>query len=232
MGDSKIDLRFLGMGAAFNPALKNTNAFFTVDNDLYLLDCGETAFAQLRDLPALVSADKITAVITHMHSDHVGSLATLIAYCRFVLGKTVTVLFPHEDITKLLALMAIEKPLYSWLSASSAGDKVLFEPIEVEHVNNLRCYGYLITAGEERIYYSGDAKHIPQKVIDLFFEGGVSRIYQDAALEEKNHTTHGSFAEMEKLFPPKERSRVYCMHLDTDFRPLIKEKGFSIPPLL
>jgi ribonuclease BN (tRNA processing enzyme) len=232
MKDVTINLRFLGLGAAFYPALKNTNAFFTVDNDLYLIDCGETAFAQLRDMPALVSAERITAVITHLHSDHVGSLATLIAYCRFALGKNVTVLFPHENITELLKIMAIERTWYSWIPAQEAGEKVTFKAYEVEHVKTMRCYGYLIGLGDERVYYSGDAKHIPQEIIDLFFEGKVNRIYQDAAIEEANCLTHGSFVEIEKIFPPETRSRVFCIHLDTDYRALIKEKGFSIPPLL
>ena len=225
-------LQFLGLGAAFYPALKNNSAFFTVNNDLYLLDCGETVFAQLWNMPALTSAEKITVVITHMHSDHMGSLATLIPYCYFRLKKPVTVLFPHEKITQPLAAMGIAPSLYSWIPASQPGDAVSFEPVEVEHIPNQPCFGYIISLGNEKIYYSGDAKFIPQKILDLFFEGSISKIYQDTALEEKNQTTHGSFAEMEKIFPLNVRSRVYCMHLDTDFRSLIIEKGFSLPPLV
>ncbi|MDR2952605.1 MAG: MBL fold metallo-hydrolase [Treponema sp.] len=232
MNDFLINLRFLGLGAAFYPALKNTNALFTLGGDLYLLDCGETAFAQLRDSPELVKASRIIAVITHLHSDHVGSLATLIAYSRFVLKKNVTVLFPHEDITCLLKIMAIERPWYTWIPAYETGENISIKAYEVEHVSTLRCYGYLFGLGDEHIYYSGDAKHVPQEIIDLFFEGKVNRIYQDVAIEERNHLTHGSFHELETIFPPETRSRVYCIHLDTDFRPLIKEKGFSLPPLV
>ena len=39
-------LKFLGCGAALYPKFYNSNAYFKIDQDLFLLDCGETAFRQ------------------------------------------------------------------------------------------------------------------------------------------------------------------------------------------
>jgi phosphoribosyl 1,2-cyclic phosphodiesterase len=130
--------------------------------------------------------------------------------------------------------MGIESSCYSWIPSleQASGEPVSFQAVEVEHVANMICYGYLVSAGEDTIWYSGDAKHIPPKIIDEYFQGGVKRIYQDSSLEVWDHPTHGSFAELEKIFPPEKRSKIYCIHLDKDYRALIKEKGFSVPELL
>jgi ribonuclease BN (tRNA processing enzyme) len=229
-----IELQFLGLGAAFNPGMENTNAIFTAGEDFYILDCGETAFGKLWNLPALVSAPRITAAITHLHCDHTGSLASLISYCYYVLGKTIRVLHPIENIVSLLNLMGIEHSCYTWLPAlePECMEPVSFQAVEVEHVGNMTCYGYIISSENNRIWYSGDAKRIPPKIANAFLQGGIEKIYQDVSLEVGDHATHGSFTELEKMFPQEKRSHIYCMHLDKDYRGLIREKGFSVPKLL
>ena len=73
-------LRFLGCGGAFNTALGTNAAFFTHNGNLYLLDCGETVFERAKLSGLLDSAKEIFVAVTHFHSDHVGSLGTLLGY--------------------------------------------------------------------------------------------------------------------------------------------------------
>ena len=42
-----LKLHFLGRGAAFYPVFRNTNAFFEKGKNLFFLDFGESAFAQV-----------------------------------------------------------------------------------------------------------------------------------------------------------------------------------------
>ncbi len=42
-----MNLTFLGSGACFYPALHNTSAYFIYNNNLFLLDCGETVYQRL-----------------------------------------------------------------------------------------------------------------------------------------------------------------------------------------
>jgi len=226
-----MKLRFLGLGSAFNPAMENTNAFFLSGNELYLLDCGESAFGRIYDLKVLNNCSRITVAITHLHCDHIGSLGSLISYCAIVLKKPIRVIHPLETVRSLLDLMGIVRSGYSWLPSlgPEKAEAVSFRPIEIEHVDNMRCYGYIVSDSEKTIYFSGDAKFIPPEVIDAFHKGEVDEIYQDSSLETGDHATHGSFKQMEESFAPEFRSRVYCIHLDKDYRETIRAAGFKVP---
>jgi ribonuclease BN (tRNA processing enzyme) len=225
-----MDIRFLGIGSAFNPGMENTNGFFVQGEEFYIIDCGESAFGKLWNHPDLKAASRITAAITHLHGDHVGSLASLISYCHYVLRKTIRVLHPLETVVRLLDLMGIERFTYEYVPRLS-GETVSFEAVEVTHVDNMICFGYVISGPEGKVYYSGDARYVPEPVIRAFLTGEIKRIYQDAALNPGDHGTHGSLAYLEKTFPPETYGRICCMHLDTDYRSLLKEKGFALAPL-
>ncbi|MDR1863071.1 MAG: MBL fold metallo-hydrolase [Treponema sp.] len=225
-----MDVKFLGIGSAFNPRMDNTNGFFMWEDQFYLIDCGETAFGKLWNHPDFKSMSRITVVITHLHGDHAGSLASLISYSYYVLGKTIRVLHPLETVVRLLDLMGIDRFCYEYVPQLS-GEAVSFEAVEVEHVGNMSCFGYVISGPEGRIYYSGDAKYVPETVIRAFLGGEIQRIYQDAALNPGDHSTHGSLAYLEKTFPPETYSRICCIHLDTDYRQTLREKGFALPSL-
>jgi ribonuclease BN (tRNA processing enzyme) len=225
-----MDIRFLGIGSAFNPGMENTNGFFVQGEDLYIIDCGESAFGKLWDHPDLRTASRITVVITHLHGDHVGSLASLISYSYYVLGKTIRVFHPLETVVQLLDIMGIDRFSYEYVSRLS-GETVSFAAVEVEHVDNMVCFGYVISGPEEKVYYSGDAKRVPETIIRAFLNGEIKRIYQDAALNPGDHGTHGSLAYLEKTFPPESYSRISCIHLDTDYRSLLQKKGFALVPL-
>ena len=75
-----MNLSFLGKGAAFYPAFGNTNAFFEKDGDLFFLDFGESAFEKAVRLLDMASYRHVYVLITHLHADHVGSLASLLSY--------------------------------------------------------------------------------------------------------------------------------------------------------
>ncbi len=227
-----MDLTFLGTGAAFNPAMDNSNACFSQNGEFFLLDCGESTFGRIWDLPELLSATRISVVVTHLHCDHVGSLGSLVSYCRYVLDKPIRIVHPLDTVVQLLDLMGIERSNYEYLPLYPQHDGISFEPIEVEHVENMRCFGYIVTTGDTRFYYSGDSTSIPNTVLQQFLENKIERIYQDTSLHASDHPTHGTLEELERLFVKSERSRVFCIHLDSDFRSVLKEKGFGLVPLL
>ncbi len=227
-----MELTFLGIGAAFNPAMDNSNAFFSYKKEFFLLDCGETTFGKIYNLKEFVEAEQISVMVTHLHCDHVGSLASLISYCYYVLNKPVLVVHPLDTIVKLLSLMGIKRENYTYKTLYPNTNEVYFEPIEVDHVPDMRCFGYVVQAGSLSFYYSGDAISIPQSVLERFRSKEIEHIYQDTSLEKSNHPTHGSLADLEGIFSLEERARVFCMHLDSDFRPLLKEKGFGLITLL
>ena len=93
-----MELKFLGRGAAFYPAFGNTNAFFTEGEALFFLDFGESAFEKAVRLLDLRKYRRVWVLITHLHADHAGSLASLCSYTHIVLGVTVRVVHPESTV--------------------------------------------------------------------------------------------------------------------------------------
>ena len=63
-----MELKFLGIGSAFETKLYNTSAFFIEDKKLFLIDCGETTFAQLTSQKFLIDIKEIFVAFTHTHT--------------------------------------------------------------------------------------------------------------------------------------------------------------------
>ena len=127
-------LRFLGCGGAFNAALGTNAAFFTHNGNLYLLDCGETVFERAKLSGLLDSAKEIFVAVTHFHSDHVGSLGTLLGYCYFILKKPATVIYPTDKMKTLMTLMGMPENQYRLLHSLDA-DGVRLSPVPATYVS-------------------------------------------------------------------------------------------------
>lgn len=228
-----MDLKFFGSGSAFNPAMENSNACFAAGGEFFLLDCGETAFGRVWNDESYLKCEEVVALITHLHADHVGSLGSLISYSYYVTGKKVTVAHPLETIVQLLDLLGIDRACYEFRKlaegeACSFGNGVSAKPIAVEHVQNMRCFGYLLSDGRESVYFSGDAKSVPDEVLSGLQDGSIDRIYQDTSNKESDHPTHAQLSYLEKVIPSARRNRVFSMHLDYDYRELLRAKGFGV----
>lgn len=224
-----MTLTFLGKGAAFYPAYGNTGAYFWHGKNLYLLDCGETTFGILQQKGVLDSPARVYVLVTHLHADHVGSLASLISYLYYEKNIQPVVFHPEQTINALLALEGIEPMTYHYLPHMTEPDQAFIaEPVKVKHVEGMECYGYLLKSETEVIYYSGDAAEIPADVLTAFLNGAISRIYQDTATHDSEHPSHYYYKEMETVIPRELRSKVYCMHLDGPYEDILKESGFQI----
>lgn len=226
--NKEAQLHFLGIGSAFNPVWKNTSAYFTKGNHLFLLDAGESVFGTLFEKGYLKKYAKIMVFITHTHADHVGSLPSILSYCYFVLGKKVDVYYPKQELQILLDYMGIEREAYELhCGIDWRFDDVSFHAIPVRHADDIYCCGYRISGPEGTIYYSGDGYQVPEEILEDFFAGKINRIYQDTTEFPSSHPSHCPLEELERLFPEKDRSRVFCMHFTTDFFEKLEQLGFS-----
>lgn len=224
-----MELKFLGTGSAFNPAMKNTSAYFTYNKNFFLIDCGESVFEQIYWFEELRASEGIYVLITHLHTDHVGSLGSLISYCHYVLEKDIHIIHPSGAIVQLLALLGIESGYYRYHQEFPAVlADIQITAVPVEHVKDMRCYGYLIAAAGETIYYSGDASGIPEHILADFLAGRISRCYQDTASRRSAHSTHCYVGDLEQLIPPAKRAAVCCMHLDGKNEAMLRAKGFDV----
>lgn len=234
-------LKFLGTGSCFNTSLYNTSAYAVIkDNSIktmILFDCGETVFARLKELNLLNDINEIFIYITHTHSDHIGSLPSLIFYLNIALNIKPTICFPTEDVKNFLKLSNVDDNLYKYKILHD-NNKNLYV-IKQKHSKLFNVFGYLIKIENSWIYYSGDSKEINLDVMCAFnhklhianskisdkitiseFYQDVTRFYNDA---------HINIRDLAKLIRKEDRIKITCMHFDDEETiKLAKSYGFKI----
>ena len=217
-------LRFLGCGGAFNAALGTNAAFFTHNGNLYLLDCGETVFERAKLSGLLDSAKEIFVAVTHFHSDHVGSLGTLLGYCYFILKKPATVIYPTDEMKTLMTLMGMPENQYRLLHSLDA-DGVRLSPVPAKH-GDLPAWSYEASCEGETIFYSGDAAEMPVTLLDDLSAGRLAHAYLDAC-DAPESALHLTLNKLLSQVPSALRAKITLMHLNRDYAAFVKAQGFG-----
>lgn len=221
-----MNIRFLGRGSAFNPAYGNTNAYLSLGSDLVFLDFGESAFAKAVRLLNLENRDRMVVLLTHLHADHAGSLASLISYTYCVLKKQVLVVHPVDTVVEMLRLQGISPSFYRYCPTLPQEYPLSAESLEVPHALDMRSFGYILTMGGTRIFYSGDTNCLNPWVREELLQGKFDRVYHDVASSES--ASHCYVRRLAEAVPTEWRSRVYAMHLDSPCEDEFKSLGFSV----
>ncbi|MDL2317498.1 MBL fold metallo-hydrolase [Eubacteriales bacterium OttesenSCG-928-A19] len=225
-----MHLRFLGVGAAFAPEFGNTGAFFIRGDDLFLIDCGEQAFDKLMRSGVLPECPgEVTVVLTHMHSDHCGSLGSLCLYVAERMGRQVTIVHPNEDVRELLAMMGVADNQYSLKSAYEAGG-LRISPMPTRHVPLIPAFSYLLEDEKGGVYYSGDTCELPPQVLYELRGGKIRHAYQEAMYLERppeKGVPHLLYSDLLSMVEHPLRERMTLMHFNVDFRRLAQRDGFQ-----
>ena len=233
-------LNFIGTGSAFNTSLGNNNAYIKKGESLLLIDCGSSTFAKIQERNMLEGIKSLFVLMTHTHPDHVGSLGDLIFYGYYAMGEmgkpSVTVIAPPDlHIEKVLNVVGVNRDTYGYYPSDAgaftwvSNFSILIEPVKVNHVEELNCYGYIIRHKEDAIYYSGDANEIPIRILDRLNTGMFDLFYQDTCKADYDGNVHLSLRKLTEMVKPEYRKRVFCMHLDNGFNiEEAKELGFNV----
>lgn len=233
-------LKFLGRGSAFNIKEGNNSAYIKQNDELVLLDCGESVFERLINKSLLDDVKGVHVLITHLDSDHVGSLSSLIYYCYYIKHIVVNVYFPNSaldlydnDLHNLLNLQGhMEGQDYKFFHLGIGVNNFttfdIVKPIRVKHIETLNCFGYLLYIGVKLIWYSGDCSEIS----NVINEYNIDEFYQDTCLADYKGNVHTSLRVLCEAIPEDRRDKIYCMHIDSDeLIKKAKQEGFNVVEL-
>lgn len=233
-----MDLLFLGRGNSSNEKEGNTSAYFIENRQLFLIDCGETVFSKIMAFQLLNDVDEVHIMITHTHSDHVGSLGSLIMYCYYNVHKYVHFIFSKDvkyknQLITLLNCFGCNSDMYDirdeiWYdNRFRSFDSIRF--METEHVDYLDCYSILFETKNGCVFYTGDSRNM--KNIDYLLNNNtiLDKLYIDVTSSNFVGNVHLYVADLYHHLPKKYHHKVYCMHFNNDeCIQLAKSFGFHI----
>ena len=220
-----MKLNFLGRGAAFNTKEGNNSAYFIDNNQLFLIDCGESVFERIRESGILDKIEKINIMITHTHSDHVGSLGSLVAYFYYKLNKPLNIISSSNakhlsDIEILLRVYGCDGSMYNFVDEKNYDNKFnsfnSIRYVETKHCDVFHSYGLLFNTLNGVVYYSGDTREID--IVKSLIDKGVliDKLYVDTTTDDYPGNVHLYIGILKDVIPEELKSRVYCMHINND----------------
>jgi len=233
-----MELLFLGRGSAFNSYEGNTSAYFIDKNELFLIDCGESIFERIMEKQLLDNINCINIMITHTHSDHIGSIGSLIMYCYYVINKKVNIIISKDclyknDLIDLIRIFGCTKEMYRVIDETQFDNKYkLFNNIrflKTEHVSQIPSYGILFDTENGLIYYSGDTKELNNISNIISSTKTIDKIYIDTTSTNITNNVHVYIGDLNNLIPDYLKNKIYCMHVnDKKCMEMAIEYGFNI----
>ena len=233
-----MELKFLGKGGSDNQLQGNTSAYFIENRCLFLIDCGENTFERILRKQLLNDVDKVFIFITHTHSDHVGSLGSLIFHCYFLKKIELNIvlssnLLHYNDVKELLRIYGAREDWYRIIEPTSLNNKFnsfnKMEYMSTKHVEQIPCYGLSFDTNDGIVYYSGDTKEI-NNIKELISSGKkIDKIYIDCTTTNTENNVHYYIGKANEEIDDSIKNKVYCMHFNKpECIDIAKNYGFNV----
>ena len=220
-----MELTFLGRGSGFNPEEGSNSAFFIDNGEMFLIDSGESAFRTLLENDLLDSVSAINIFITHTHSDHVGSLGTLVLHAfaiekmvvNFIIGDKMNYL---PNLRELLKIYGLTEDMYRFADVSSYDGRysqfTKFHYFKNKHCDELDSCGILFETDKGLVFYSGDINNLAP--LEEIIKSGrrLDKAYIDSDNDPVPNIYHFSIHLLNEMIPPELKSRIFCMHFNND----------------
>lgn len=93
-----MKINFLGIGSAWNINEDDTSAYIKKDSQMILIDCDESIARKIIKEDLLFDINELYILISHTHSDHIGSIGTLLFYSKY--NKNIKNIQKHKYIQR------------------------------------------------------------------------------------------------------------------------------------
>lgn len=232
-------LKFLGRGSGFFPEEGNTAAFFIEDKTLFLIDCGELIFSKIKEIQLLEKSqiEEIYCFVTHLHSDHIGSLGTLTAACVYRANPPIHFhVVCHDalrsDIASLLRIQGC-KDLYDFVPPTSLrGEYQSFNEVNfipTAHTKSLQAFSLEFISDTGKTFYSGDTNDVD--LIQEYIKQGdaIEDMYIEVTSYDGPDNAHIPLRALHELIPYSMRYKTHLMHFNnSDCITEARKLGFQI----
>lgn len=219
-----MELHFTGRGAMLNPSEGNTAAYFEDNQNFYLIDCGEDVAGKLIEMRKLDQDKNYHLFITHTHSDHIGSIGTLIQYLYYKKGHRLNIVFGSgmhytKEIFTILQAMGISEETYNIITIRNLDNtSPLFNKVNYVESNHgatpLKSCSLAFDTPQGNVLYTSDIAD-PRVITDFLstnFPDTIDKIYVDTSLTTS--PVHMSLETLKRIIPIGLRHKVYCMHIN------------------
>ena len=214
-----MELHFLGRGAAFYVEAGNTSAYLREGSRLLLLDCGESVFADLLRRGALSGVTDITVALSHLHSDHCGSLGSLCHYCFYMLHIVPKLVLPADaayraDVATLLRLFGVQENAFAFVEDGGAlgfSSFRSFRYVPTRHSDGMRCFSFIFETENGGVFFSSDTCTTETLAAFIQSHPDFERAYMDSTDADYPGNIHLPIGQ---VVPAEKRGRVYMMHLN------------------
>lgn len=168
------ELKFAGIGGAFDTSNFASSAFYEQDDTLIIFDVGGGILRRYKELIEkgkinIINIKNIYICTSHLHGDHVGDLGSLIFYFTFVLKiQDIQVLSSYKLRDKIIRRMKDEGVIKNNLinvifpyilgrfEIEGIGTIHIFK---TKHVKNIKSYGFVLEFDSNDVMvFSGDTK--------------------------------------------------------------------------
>ena len=231
-----MELHFLGRGAAFNPLEGNTSAYYREGDRLLLIDCGESVFTEFIRRGLFEGVGQLWIAVSHFHSDHCGSLGSVVLYCAEILHIPVHILLPKGDeryeteMRQLLQLFGVSDECFQFdaegtLQAFTGFSSMSF--CRTKHAPGMVCYSFSFDTPEGGLFYTADTATADGIRAFIAAHPCFERIYTEG-IDAPKHPVHLPLHELADAVPEQLRGKVRLMHLNgANCEQAAKVLGFS-----
>lgn len=230
-----MKIEFLGIGSAWNINEDNTSAYIKKDSKMILIDCGESIARKIIKEDILSGVNELYILISHTHSDHIGSIGTLLFYSKYKKNIINRIVVPKDEVfisnlKEYVRLVDISTEV-EFVEEKFLKDKfnfINFSILKANHVKNLPCYCFLLEDNENLIYYSADNNNI--EYIKKYIKYPKAQIYTEICDNPNLKDEHLLLKILEDTVNINERKRIFLMHINEVLDTVqLRQKGFNIP---